>query len=76
MNKIDLAEAVGADLSVMERDSAKMREGGPTIFAEVKNGKGVEHIVELVLSAWKASGAYDVSLQRWKEGAVRGSGEV
>ncbi|KKZ65021.1 urease accessory protein [[Emmonsia] crescens] len=76
VNKIDLAEAVGADLSVMERDSAKMREGGPTIFAEVKNGKGVEHIVELVLSAWKASGAYDVSLQRWKEGAVRGSGKV
>jgi len=33
------------------------REGGPTIFAQVKNGKGVEHIVDLILSAWKSSGA-------------------
>ena len=33
------------------------REGGPTIFAQVKNGKGVDHIVNLILSAWKASGA-------------------
>lgn len=33
------------------------REGGPTIFAQVKNGKNVDHIVNLILSAWKASGA-------------------
>ncbi|KAL9059881.1 MAG: hypothetical protein Q9162_000951 [Coniocarpon cinnabarinum] len=46
VNKIDLAEAVGADLGVMERESAVMREGGPTIFAEVKNGKNVDHIEE------------------------------
>ncbi|KAF2866179.1 urease accessory protein ureG [Massariosphaeria phaeospora] len=57
VNKIDLAEAVGADLGVMERDSRRMREGGPTIFAVVKHGKGVENIVDLILSAWKASGA-------------------
>lgn len=76
VNKIDLAEAVGADISVMERDAARMREGGPTIFAEVKNGKGVQHIVNLILSAWKGSGAYDSSYKRWKEGVVRGSGPV
>ncbi|OCK85703.1 urease accessory protein UreG [Lepidopterella palustris CBS 459.81] len=57
VNKTDLAEAVGADLGVMERDARKMREGGPTIFAQVKHGKNVEHIVNLILSAWKASGA-------------------
>ncbi|KAF2107363.1 urease accessory protein ureG [Lophiotrema nucula] len=57
VNKIDLAEAVGADLAVMERDSRRMREGGPTIFAEVKKGRGVDNIVDLILSAWKASGA-------------------
>lgn len=74
VNKIDLAEIVGADLSVMERDAAKMREGGPTVFAEVKNGKGMEHIVQLITSAWKASGAYELSLNRWKNGAQRGSG--
>lgn len=76
VNKIDLAEIVGADLGVMERDAAKMREGGPTVFAEVKNGKGMEHVKNLILSAWKGSGAYEESLERWKNGAVRGSGSV
>ncbi|KAL5362516.1 CobW/HypB/UreG, nucleotide-binding domain-containing protein [Aspergillus floccosus] len=76
VNKCDLASIVGADLSVMDRDAAKMREGGPTVFAEVKNGKGMEHIVNLILSAWKASGAYEISLDRWKNGAPRNSGNV
>ena len=58
VNKVDLAAAVGADLGVMERDARRMRDGGPTIFAEVKNGKGVPDIVTMILSAWKASGAY------------------
>lgn len=57
VNKCDLAEIVGADLDVMERDSRRMREGGPTIFAVVKSGKGVDAIVDLILSAWKGSGA-------------------
>ncbi|KAF2400250.1 urease accessory protein UreG [Trichodelitschia bisporula] len=57
VNKTDLAQAVGADLGVMESDARKMREGGPTIFAQVKHGVNVEHIVGLILSAWKASGA-------------------
>lgn len=61
VNKTDLAEIVGADLGVMERDARKIREGGPTIFAQVKNGKGVERIVELMLSAWRACGASAVS---------------
>lgn len=64
VNKIDLATAVGADLKVMERDAGRMREGGPTIFAEVKNGKGVEDIVGLLLSAWRGSGASEVSKAR------------
>lgn len=76
VNKIDLAQIVGADLAVMERDAAKMREGGPTVFAVVKSGEGLQHIVDLVLSAWKASGAYELSLVRWKNGAQRGSGSV
>ncbi|KAF2201950.1 urease accessory protein ureG [Delitschia confertaspora ATCC 74209] len=57
VNKIDLAEAVGADLGVMERDARRMREGGPTVFGEVKHGRGVDAIVDLILSAWRASGA-------------------
>ncbi|KAJ9623431.1 hypothetical protein H2203_005690 [Taxawa tesnikishii (nom. ined.)] len=61
VNKTDLAEIVGADLGVMERDARKMREDGPTIFAQVKNGKNVDHIVDLILSAWRGSGASEGS---------------
>ncbi|KAB5528148.1 urease accessory protein-like protein [Coniochaeta sp. 2T2.1] len=61
VNKTDLAEAVGADLGVMERDARKMREGGPTVFAQVKKGLGMDHIINLILSAWRASGAEEVS---------------
>lgn len=60
VNKTDLAEIVGADLDVMERDAARMRDGGPTIFAQVKNGVGVKEIVDLILSAWRSSGASEV----------------
>ncbi|KAI1381554.1 urease accessory protein UreG [Hypoxylon crocopeplum] len=60
VNKTDLAEAVGADLGVMERDARKMREGGPTVFAQVKKGVAVDHIINLIISAWKASGAEEV----------------
>lgn len=70
VNKTDLAEAVGADLGVMERDARKMREGGPTVFAQVKKGVGVEHIVGLILSAWKASGAEE---DRKARGGPRGT---
>ncbi|SPQ27682.1 18a5218d-144d-4a8f-8177-bd925991a287 [Thermothielavioides terrestris] len=61
VNKTDLADAVGADLAVMERDARKMREGGPTVFAQVKKGVGVDHIVNLILSAWRASGAEEAT---------------
>ena len=61
VNKTDLAEIVGADLKVMDRDARKMREGGPTIFAQVKNNKGVDAIVDLILSAWRSCGAAGVS---------------
>ncbi|GAB7363748.1 hypothetical protein MBLNU230_g4316t1 [Neophaeotheca triangularis] len=54
VNKTDLADIVGADLDVMERDARKIRDGGPTIFAQVKHGKGVNDIVDLILSAWRS----------------------
>ena len=73
VNKIDLAEAVGADLGVMERDAGRMRDGGPVVFAVVKDGKGVKDIVGLLVGAWKGSGAYDVSLERWGREGRKGS---
>jgi urease accessory protein len=72
VNKIDLAEAVGADLSVMDRDSRRMREGGPTIFAEVKKGRGVDAIVDLILSAWKASGASQARKDKFQPTLMEG----
>ncbi|HEY3855417.1 MAG TPA: urease accessory protein UreG [Verrucomicrobiae bacterium] len=51
INKTDLATAVGADLKVMERDSRKMRGDGPFVFAQIKNGPGVEEIIHYLLHA-------------------------
>lgn len=55
VNKIDLAEAVGADLEVMKRDAKKMRGEGPTIFAVVKTGHNVDKIADLILENLKDS---------------------
>jgi len=55
INKIDLAEAVGADLSVMERDSKQMRVDGPFLFAQVNQGIQVPEIAAHVTAAWKAT---------------------
>jgi urease accessory protein len=53
INKTDLAEAVGADLKVMERDAKKMRGDGPFLFAQAKHGVGVDTIVDHVVHAWQ-----------------------
>ena len=51
INKIDLAELVGASLAVMERDARKMRGDRPFIFSNLKAGIGVDeiarHLIEL-----------------------------
>jgi urease accessory protein len=53
INKTDLAQAVGADLKVMERDTKKMRGDGPFVFAQVKHGVGVDEIIGHMLHAWQ-----------------------
>ncbi len=55
INKTDLAEAVGADLKRMERDTKKMRGEGPFVFAQVKHGVGLEEIIGHVLHQWEHS---------------------
>ncbi|TFY61055.1 hypothetical protein EVJ58_g4750 [Rhodofomes roseus] len=57
INKIDLAPFVNASLEVMDRDSKLMRGDGPTVFASVKEGKGVQDIIDLILAAWRAAGS-------------------
>ena len=53
INKVDLAEAVGADLGVMERDAARMRGNGPTVLASVKNGVMLDEIERNIVEAWR-----------------------
>lgn len=53
INKTDLAAGVGADLKVMERDTKKMRGNGPFVFAQVKNGVGVEEIIHHIVHSWQ-----------------------
>ena len=41
----------------MQRDAAKMRDHGSTIFTSVKLGSAVDQVVQLILRAWsEASG--------------------
>ena len=53
INKTDLAPLVGADLTVMQRDAARMRGDGPFLFAQVLHGKSVRDIADHVLGAWQ-----------------------
>jgi urease accessory protein len=53
INKTDLAGAVGADLSVMDRDARAMRGDGPFLFAQVRHGVGVDEIAQQLLHAWQ-----------------------
>jgi urease accessory protein len=53
INKTDLAQAVGADLSIMEHDARLMRGDGPFVFAQVRHGVGVDAIIDHILHAWQ-----------------------
>ena len=48
INKIDLAPHVGADLSIMDRDSRLMRGERPFIFTNLLSGEGFNHVAEWV----------------------------
>jgi len=48
INKIDLAPYVGADLSVMDRDSRRMRGDRPFVFTNLLSGEGLDRVVEWI----------------------------
>ena len=48
INKIDLAPYVGTSLEVMERDAKRARGGRPYVFTNLKDGTGVDTVVEWV----------------------------
>jgi urease accessory protein len=50
INKIDIAPQVGADLSVMARDSKKMRIDKPFVFTNLKTKEGLEQVIVFIES--------------------------
>ena len=48
INKTDLAPYVGADLSVMDRDSRMMRGQKPFVFTNLKTRDGVENVISWI----------------------------
>ncbi len=56
INKIDLAPYVGADLSVMDRDSRKMRGERPYIFTNLKSEEGLEQVIAWIQKRGAAGG--------------------
>ncbi|CAI8211393.1 MAG: Urease accessory protein UreG [Marinobacterium sp. xm-d-530] len=49
INKIDLAPYVGADLSVMESDTNRMRPEKPWVFTNLKEGQGLQEIIDFIV---------------------------
>ncbi|KMK52024.1 urease accessory protein UreG [[Actinobacillus] muris] len=45
INKIDLAPHVGADLSVMERDARRMRQGQPFVFTNLVTNQHLDSVI-------------------------------
>ena len=56
INKIDLAPMVGASLGVMERDTLKMRNTKPFVFANMKTGKGIDKILSFIIEQGMLTG--------------------
>ena len=48
INKIDLAPYVGASLEVMQQDTLKMRGERPFVFANLKQGTGLDEIIGFI----------------------------
>ncbi|MFT6901098.1 MAG: urease accessory protein [Colwellia sp.] len=50
INKIDVADLVGASLEVMDRDTKKMRGDRPFIFSNMKTQQGLAEIISFIES--------------------------
>ena len=48
INKIDVADLVGASLEVMDRDTKKMRGDKPFVFSNMKTQEGLADIIEFI----------------------------
>jgi urease accessory protein len=51
VNKIDLAPYVGADLTIMEEDTKRMRGQRPYVFSNIREGVGVDAVAKFIEQA-------------------------
>ena len=49
INKIDLADMVGADLNIMQNDTDLMRNGKPWFFTNLSSGSGVDDVIKYLV---------------------------
>src|SRR5215217_1297059 len=57
INKIDLAPLVGADLSVMDADTKRMRGQRPYVFTNLRDGTGAEAVARFIERTGGLAGA-------------------
>lgn len=55
INKTDLAEAVGANLQVMDNDASLVRQGGPTLFIQARHMVGIDVVAQNILHAYQSA---------------------
>ena len=49
--------ALGAAYGFVCCDARLMRGDGPTVFTSVREGRGVDDVVDLILAAWRMAGS-------------------
>ena len=49
INKIDLADMVGANLNIMQNDTDLMRDGKPWFFTNLSSGSGVDNVIKYLV---------------------------
>ncbi|MGN6346613.1 MAG: urease accessory protein UreG [Candidatus Nitrosocosmicus sp.] len=49
INKIDIANYIGADLNIMERDAKIVRQDKPFVFVNSKTGQGTEEVTDHII---------------------------
>lgn len=54
INKTDLAPYVGADLTIMDADTRKMRGERPFVFTNLKTGEGLQQVIGFIKQHWPA----------------------